>query len=126
MEDEEVEWDGPSTGAKWLGRWITNLRDGGVADARDGNGLTARVVGEVGAPKPRTGESGAILNVALRPSTSQPRLYASAQAITTHQAVFILRSDAERDTLPTVYQRENAPPEPRVFYGRCYPNDYGE
>ena len=104
---------------------------GGPSDVRNGEGLTARAVGEAGMLVPRTGEAGATLNATLYyppPSVSSP-LNVSEQASATHNAVFVSRLSGAHESSPTAFQNENAPlgltthmiphPPPTIVPGCC-------
>ena len=103
--DADEDWKGPSSGTKWISPFKNHLQ-GGRSDVRDGNDLAARVVGEEGAPPPRTGEHGVALEVALYylPSSTAP-LGACEHAISTAGVAFIARGLDVHDKFPTSPQR---------------------
>ena len=103
-DDGEIKWKGPSNVTKWLGPLETHLGDGGYVDLRYFEGLAARVACEDGLLPPRTGEARVLLKVSLRHATPHSTLNAFEQAITTQSSVFMTRSDAAHDDLPTAYQ----------------------
>ena len=108
MESTWFDWKGPppSGTAEWITPLGNHLKEGGLADLRDQNGFTARVVGEFGAPQPRTGEAGAQLAVTLyeSASSSYTLLNPFEQAISDYRAVFLSRSEGLHATWPAAFQ----------------------
>ena len=115
MEGAGFDWKGapPSGHAKWITPLKNHLKEGGLADLRDRDGLIARVVGEVGAPQPRTVEAGAQLDVTLyipaSSSSSPPPLNAFEQAIVEHRAAFLSRTEGSHATWPTAFHFKLVP-----------------
>ena len=66
-DDGEIDWNGPSSGTKWIGPIENHLRGGGFAEFRDASGLAARVAGEAGSLPHRTGEAAVASKVFLHP-----------------------------------------------------------